>query len=154
MLIDRLLELEPGRRAVGSKTFDAGEEFLRDHFPGVPLVPGVLITEAMGQTAGWLLLATRDFACFPLLVGIERAKFRRRVRPGEPLRLEAILESSQATAWAVRGRAEVEGVTVAESRLYFQAFEGERSAELLAWAQSTYEALGGPALVPGPAGRP
>jgi 3-hydroxyacyl-[acyl-carrier-protein] dehydratase len=147
VLIDRLIALEPGRRALAVKTFGAGEEFLRDHFPGTPLVPGVLLTEAMGQTGGWLLVATTGFQRWPLLVGIERAKFRRPVRPGERVELEATVQSSQVVAWAVRGVASVEGAVVAESRLYFHAAAENPSAELLSWGRAVFDELGGPALL-------
>ena len=83
VLIDRILELEPGRRAVATVRFDAAHDVFADHFPGMPIVPGVLVTEAMGQTGGWLLAATHGFESWPLLVMISNAKFRRLVRPDE-----------------------------------------------------------------------
>ena len=85
VLVDRLVELEPGKRAVARKTFHPDDEVFADHFPGFPVVPGVLITEAMGQTAGWLLIATLGFARFPLLTLIDSAKFRRLVVPGDEI---------------------------------------------------------------------
>jgi 3-hydroxyacyl-[acyl-carrier-protein] dehydratase len=92
-----------------------------DHFPGLPVVPGVLLTEAMGQTAGWALATTLGPDLFPLLMMVERAKFRRFVRPGEEIRLEADLEEARGSVWAARTRAWVSGERVAEARLVFHA---------------------------------
>jgi 3-hydroxyacyl-[acyl-carrier-protein] dehydratase len=148
VLIDRLLELEPGRRAVARKTFDAGEEFLKDHFPGAPLVPGVLLTECMSQTAGWLLIATAGFDRWPLLVVIDGAKFRRPVRPGEELRVEATLVSSQPSDWAVRATVHAGEALCAEARLVFHAFDDAAlGAPMEPWARVAFAALGGERLL-------
>src|SRR5206468_7311420 len=116
VLIDRLLELEPWKRAVATRTFSAEEEIFEDHFPGFPVVPGVLLTEAMGQTGGWLLSATLGFARWPLLTLVERATFRRFVRPGEELRLEAAVKTRREEDFEVRAEARVNGERVADAR--------------------------------------
>ena len=146
VLIDRLLALEAGR-AVAAKTFDAGEEFLKDHFPGVPIVPGVLLTECMGQTAGWMLAAASDFSTFPLRVLVDKAKFRRPVSPGEPLRVEASLESRHERSASVRASIAANDEVVAEARLVFQAFEPSQLAPGLDdWARTVFRGLGGEEL--------
>jgi 3-hydroxyacyl-[acyl-carrier-protein] dehydratase len=146
VLIDRLIVLE-AERAVAAKTFDAGEEFLKDHFPGAPIVPGVLLTECMGQTAGWMLVAASDFSTFPLLVLVDKAKFRRQVRPGEPLRVEAALDSRYDRSVSVRTSVAAGPDVVAEARLVFQAFEpGSLAPGLEAWARQVFRGLGGEEL--------
>ena len=151
VLIDRLLELEPGKRAVAQRTFPPTLDVLADHFPGHPLIPGVLITEAMAQTAGWLLAATLGFERWPLLCMIHSAKFRRPVEPGEELRLTADIRSMHADDYAVDVEAQIAGATVAGARLMFHAFDfslaTEDRASFEQWSHEIFRDLGGPALL-------
>lgn len=141
VLLDRLLELEPGKRLVAAKTFLADDELFADHFPGFPVVPGTLLTEAMGQAGGWLLVETLGTARWPLLVLVERAKFRRLVRPGEELTLEARLGSLHEEDFDVRAEASVNGERVADARLLFHAFPIELAdadrGRFESWARET-----------------
>jgi 3-hydroxyacyl-[acyl-carrier-protein] dehydratase len=121
VLVDQFLSVEPGRGATALKTFRPEDPLFADHFPGFPVVPGVLLTEAMGQTAGWALATRLGPDRFPLLMMVETAKFRRLVRPGEEIRLEAELEEARGTTWAARTRASVGGERAAEARLVFHA---------------------------------
>ncbi|MCL4806947.1 MAG: beta-hydroxyacyl-ACP dehydratase [Thermoanaerobaculia bacterium] len=121
VLVDRFLSVEPGRGATALKTFCLEDPVFADHFPGLPVVPGVLLTEAMGQTAGWALALRLGPDRFPLLMMVEKAKFRRLVRPGEEIRLEAELEDSRGRTWTARTRASVGGERAAEARLVFHA---------------------------------
>lgn len=121
VLVDQFLSVEPGRGATALKTFPPEDPVFADHFPGLPVVPGVLLTEAMGQTAGWALATLLGPDRFPLLMMVERAKFRRLVRPGEEIRLEAELEETRGRTWAARTRASVGGERAAEARLVFHA---------------------------------
>ena len=121
VLVDQFLSVEPGRGATALKTFRPEDPVFADHFPGLPVVPGVLLTEAMGQTAGWALAARLGPDRFPRRMMVERAKFRRLVRPGEEIRLEAGLEETGGRIWAARTRASVGGERVAEARLVFHA---------------------------------
>lgn len=153
VLIDRILELEPGTRAVATMRFDAAHDVFADHFPGMPIVPGVLLTEAMGQTGGWLLAATLGFESWPLLVMISNAKFRRLVRPDETLTLAASLRSGTTDTFEIETTAMVGEQRVADARLVFRTFafalaDAERD-QFRAWARDTYARLGGPAIVPG-----
>jgi 3-hydroxyacyl-[acyl-carrier-protein] dehydratase len=121
VLVDRFLSVDPGRGATALKTFRPEDPLFADHFPGLPVVPGVLLAEAMGQTAGWALAARLAPDRFPLLLMVENAKFRRLVRPGEELRLEAEVDDARGKFWTARARASVGGQRAAEARLVFHA---------------------------------
>ena len=145
VLIDRLVELEPGRRAVATMQFDAASDVFADHFPGMPIVPGVLLTEAMGQTGGWLLAATLGFDSWPLLVMIANAKFRRLVRPGDVLQLMATVRTRSGETFEVDTEARVGDERAADARLVFRTFrftlgDTERAA-FRAWAEATFRRL-------------
>ena len=101
LLVDRLIEVEPNSRAVGIKVVRADEEWARGHFPGNPILPGVLITEALAQVAALIYLSghpERAGATF-YLVGVDKMRFRRIVRPGDVLRLEVSLTSNRRRLW-------------------------------------------------------
>lgn len=150
VLIDRLIHVDPGRSASAEMVFPPTLEEFDDHFPGRPLVPGVLLTESMNQTAGWLILATTEFAALPLLVRIDRASFRRPVRPGEPLTIAATLRSSTASAHEVLAEVRVHDDVVADARLLFHGtsdVSAPAAGEALAWARDVFAQLGGPAAL-------
>jgi 3-hydroxyacyl-[acyl-carrier-protein] dehydratase len=144
VLIDRFLELEEGRRALAVKTFSPDEDFLADHFPGMPVIPGALLTEAMSQTAGWLIARTIDFERWPLLNMIGSAKFRSFVRPGEEIQFLVEIESLELDVVSVRAEARVEGRRVAEARLFFHLFRFEEAGQMESWSRSTFERLAPP----------
>jgi len=119
LLIDRILELEPGKRIVGLKNVTANEQFFQGHFPGAPVMPGVLIVEAMAQCAAVLCLVDipeRDDKLF-LFGGVDKARFRRPVTPGDQLIMEITILAKRATTIKVRGEAKVNGTLVAEAEL-------------------------------------
>ncbi len=150
LLIDRLIELVPHQRAAAEKTFDAKEDLFLDHFPGFPVVPGALLTEAMSQTAGWLIAASLEFTRWPLLSMVQSAKFRRFATPGEPLRVEATIESMQTNACLVKAGVSTAAARIADATLSFQIFAlatlGEGEGAFAAWTRDTFTSLGGPAL--------
>lgn len=111
LLIDRVLEIEPKKRIVALKNFTINEEFFQGHFPGFPIVPGVLLVEAMAQAAGILLLHDDPRRDEKLLFfgGIERARFRRPVVPGDQVRFEVEVLRLKAAHAKVGARALVDG---------------------------------------------
>jgi 3-hydroxyacyl-[acyl-carrier-protein] dehydratase len=118
LLVDRIVELED-ERVVGIKSVTINEPFFRGHFPEFPVMPGVLIVEAMAQTAGVLVLANipdRDNKLV-LLVAIENARFRKPVVPGDTLRIEMSIVKRRSNVAKMAGRAMVDGVVVAEAEV-------------------------------------
>ena len=116
LLVDRVLECVPGERISAIKNVTMNEQFFADHFPGRPVMPGVLVLEAMAQTAGILTFVTAgvypDETTRFYFAGIDKARFRRPVMPGDQLRLEARLERRIRTIWKYSTSATVDGVEV------------------------------------------
>jgi 3-hydroxyacyl-[acyl-carrier-protein] dehydratase len=131
LLIDRVLELEPGRSIRAIKNVTVNEPFFTGHFPHRPVMPGVMIIEALAQAAG--ILAFRTANVMPdensrfYFVGIDKARFRKPVEPGDQLVLKAVLERSFKGIWKFSAVAEVEGAEVASCEMMV-APETQRSA--------------------------
>ena len=121
LLVDRVIEYEEMSRIVGIKNVTINEPFFQGHFPGVPIMPGVLIIESMAQLGGVLLFKTipEPETKLVLFAGIERARFRRPVRPGDQLRLEMHLTHNKKRLGKLKGEAFVEGKRVAEAEIMF-----------------------------------
>jgi beta-hydroxyacyl-ACP dehydratase FabZ len=119
LLVDRIIEYEPRKRVVGLKNITANEPFFEGHFPGAPVMPGVLIVEAMAQTAGVLMLASLPDRARKLVffTGIDSAKFRRPVVPGDQLRIELDVLKLRARYIRLHGKAYVDGALVAEAEI-------------------------------------
>jgi beta-hydroxyacyl-ACP dehydratase FabZ len=119
LLVDRILEVEKGKRIVGIKNVTFNEEFFQGHFPGNPVMPGVLIIEAMAQVAaiGLLGVVPEHEKKLLYLSGVDRCKFRRPVLPGDQLRIEAEIVNLKARACKCRVSATVEGALCAEAEL-------------------------------------
>ncbi|GBD56398.1 3-hydroxyacyl-ACP dehydratase FabZ [Gluconobacter wancherniae] len=118
LLIDKMVEIKAGESAIGVKNVTVNEPFFQGHFPARPVMPGVLIVEAMAQTAATLVVLTLGKAFEGKLVyfmTIEGAKFRRPVGPGDQLRIHVVKERSRANVWRFKGIAKVDDVSVAEA---------------------------------------
>jgi beta-hydroxyacyl-ACP dehydratase FabZ len=117
LLVDRILELEPQKRIIGLKNVTINEPFFAGHFPGRPIMPGVLIIEAMAQMGGVLLLQEHELKDKGLvyLVGIDNAKFRKTVIPGDQLRIVVDVLRYKHTICKMRGEAFVQENLVAEA---------------------------------------
>ncbi len=120
LLVDRIVELEPGQRAVGLKNVSANEWFFEGHFPDNPIMPGVLIVEALAQTGAVAALSAEEFSGkLGLFAGIDGVRFRRQVVPGDQLRLEVEMERLRRGIGRAAATATVDGETAAEGRLTF-----------------------------------
>lgn len=118
LLVDRVVEYEPGIRIVGLKNVTINEPFFAGHFPGHPIMPGVLIVEALAQTGGILALkelgGDKKLAYF---AGIERCRFRRPVLPGDQLLLNVTITAHKGPVWKMHGEARVGDALAAEADL-------------------------------------
>ncbi len=119
LLVDRVVEHEQGKRLVAWKSVTMGEPFFAGHFPGHPVMPGVLVLEAMAQAAA--LLAILDLPPEDVkrkvtyLMGIDNARFRRTVVPGDRLELEVVVVRHKGAVWKIDGAARVDGQVAAEA---------------------------------------
>ncbi len=119
LLVDRILECEPGERLLALKNVSMNEPFFQGHFPGKPVMPGVLIVEALAQTTCLLALETEsaDSDTIYLLAGVDKARFKRQVVPGDQLQLEARLLKCRRGIWVFAAEASVDGQLVASAEI-------------------------------------
>jgi 3-hydroxyacyl-[acyl-carrier-protein] dehydratase len=120
LFVDRIIEIEPGKRIVGIKNFTINEPFFQGHFPELPIVPGVVIIEAMAQVAGVMISYCNEEEVKDkvfLFAGIDKARFRRPVVPGDQVRLETDIIKNKANVWKFKGRALVGETLVADAEL-------------------------------------
>jgi 3-hydroxyacyl-[acyl-carrier-protein] dehydratase len=116
LLVDRIIELEIGTKAIGIKNVTLNEEFFQGHFPGHPIMPGVLIIEALAQVGGILAFRSGvNMGKTVYFMSIEKAKFRKPVVPGDQLRLEIQILQQRGNVWRFSGNATVEGKVAAEA---------------------------------------
>jgi 3-hydroxyacyl-[acyl-carrier-protein] dehydratase len=133
LLVDRIVELDEGKSAVGIKNVTANEWFFEGHFPGRKVMPGVLIVEALAQVACICLLKGVDHAGkTPFFGGIESMRFRRPVVPGDQLRLEFVLEKQRGPYGKGAVKALVDGKTVAEGAISFALVDTSEPSSLTA----------------------
>ena len=120
LLVDRVLECEPSKRIVAIKNVTSNEDFFNGHFPQRPIMPGVLIIECMAQASGLAMIYEERYrGRIPFLTGIDNARFRRTVIPGDQLRLEADVLKLRGNVALVQCKALVDGAVAAEAKLMF-----------------------------------
>jgi 3-hydroxyacyl-[acyl-carrier-protein] dehydratase len=120
LLVDRVIDLDPPHRAVGIKQVTVNEPFFQGHFPGYPVMPGVLIVEAMAQVGGVAVLSSEDYQDkLALFAGIDNVRFKRQVRPGDTLRLEVELQQIRRGIGMGSGTATVEGELACRGDIMF-----------------------------------
>jgi 3-hydroxyacyl-[acyl-carrier-protein] dehydratase len=119
ILVDSIIKLIPGQRIEAEKTFSSSEEFFADHYPGFPVVPGVLLVEIMGQTADKCIYSGNPQLGRPMLAQIRSASFRRWVRPDERMQVFAEIVSGKASFATAKCRLEVEQQLAAQAELLF-----------------------------------
>jgi beta-hydroxyacyl-ACP dehydratase FabZ len=125
LLVDRILEVEGTARIVGLKNVTINEPFFQGHFPGHPIMPGVLIVEAMAQVGGCLMMDTieRPETKVVYFMALDRVRFRRPVRPGDQLRMEVEVLQVRGPTCRLKGVATVEGKVAAEAEMMAQVVD-------------------------------
>ncbi len=124
LLVDRMEELEVGKKGRGFKNVTMNEPFFQGHYPGMPIMPGVLIVEAMAQVGALVLLSDPAFeGVKPLIVGLDKVKFRRMVVPGDRLITEAEVLWFRRGVGCMKGVATVDGELAAEAELSFKVMK-------------------------------
>jgi 3-hydroxyacyl-[acyl-carrier-protein] dehydratase len=118
LLVDRVIDIVKGKSATGVKNVSINEPFFQGHFPGHPVMPGVLIIEAMAQTAGVVLvhsLEADELAKMVYFMSIQNAKFRKPVTPGDTLHIHVTKQAQRGSAWKFSAQAKVNGVVVSDA---------------------------------------
>jgi len=131
LLVDRIIEFEANQRIVGLKNVTINEPFFPGHFPGVPIMPGVLILESMAQVGGFLVFKAAEDREKKLVffAGVENARFRRPVRPGDQLHIEMTVLKIKSRIGKLHGRASVDGQVAAEAEIMFSMVSKDDFAE-------------------------
>jgi 3-hydroxyacyl-[acyl-carrier-protein] dehydratase len=131
LLVDRVVEMVPGKKLVAFKNVTMNEPFFNGHFPGHPVMPGVLILEALAQASA--ILAYRSEGMDPTqkvsyLMGVDGARFRKPVVPGDRLQLDIEVVRHKGVVWKTKGTATVDGVKVAEGEFLATVVDKDKSA--------------------------
>lgn len=120
VMVDRILEIQENKRAVGIKNVTINEPFFQGHYPDLPTMPGVMIVEAIAQVGGIMLMSPkRDVTLVPYLAAISNMRFKKPVYPGDTLVIEVEMIGGKGTMGKVKGKAEVNGKVVAYGEMMF-----------------------------------
>lgn len=122
-LVDRIVELAPGESVSAIKNVSLAEEYLADHFPGYPVLPGVMMLECLVQTGAWLMRSTEDFRYSTILLKQAKAlKYNNFVRPGQTLKVTATVHSRGEREYVFKGSGTVEGTSAVSARFTLEQF--------------------------------
>ena len=128
LMVDRILKIEKGQSAVGLKNVTQSEDVFTHHFPDMPVMPGALTLEAMAQTCGRLIAASSDFTLRPILLSVEKARFKRMIVPGDQMRIYVTMQGIGTHAAQLAAVVEVDGSMAAEATLKFLLVEANEIA--------------------------
>jgi 3-hydroxymyristoyl/3-hydroxydecanoyl-(acyl carrier protein) dehydratases len=121
-LIDRIESLEPDSRIVATKSLSMAEEYLREHFPNFPVMPGVLMLEALTQSAAWLIRVSQDFSnSLVLLKEVKSVRYGKFVQPGQTLRIETSIVSREGNLTCVKSEGALEGKTTLRAQMVLES---------------------------------
>lgn len=158
ILLDRITALEPGKRIAAEKALSLAEEYLADHFPTFPVMPGVLMLESLVQSAAWLVRASTDFShSMVVLAEARNVTYKSFVSPGRRLCLEVEASEAGDTEWRFKGRGTCDGQEMVRAQLRLRQYNlADRRAgwagvdeEMIRRARSTFKLLGGGNLAGG-----
>ena len=153
-LVDKIVALEPGRSVTAVKNLSLAEEYLADHFPGVPVMPGVLMLESLVQAGAWLMRYTEDFRYSTILLQEARAvRFNNFVSPGKTLTVSATVHERDGSRCVLKGSGTVDGRSAVNARLTLEQFNladkdphsGDRDRECIAHMRKLFQQLWSPA---------
>jgi 3-hydroxyacyl-[acyl-carrier-protein] dehydratase len=141
-LIDRIVDLNLADRKISSvATVPTASTIFEGHFPGYPLMPGVLLIEAMAQTAGWLVVAANRFERMPFLAQVKEAKLRTFVNPGQRLSITATLDHEGSGYAVTDAKVTADGKPICDAKLTFRVIDFP-NAEMLKWMRETAAGIG------------
>ena len=155
-LLDKIVKLDPGESITASKHLSAEEEYLGDHFPGYPVMPGVMMLEALVQAGAWLLRVTNNFSDSMILLKEARnAKYTKFVKPGETLSIDVKILKDESPQYRLQGTGSVNGQAILSARFTLRCFNLAEIDERLAANDTTiledlkekFELLGGKAVI-------
>ena len=143
LLVDRILSLEPGRSITAIKNVSAAEEYLADHFPGYPVLPGVMMLECLVQTGAWLMRSTDGFRFSTILLKQAKAlKYNNFVQPGQTLTVKAAVHERGDHEYTFKGTGTVDGKSTFSARVTLEQFNlSERNSALAASDESRIQEM-------------
>jgi len=132
LLVDRVLECYPGKSIIALKNLTINEQFFQGHFPGKPVMPGVLMLETLVQAGGWLIRQSEDFAHSAILLKEVRAiRYNSFVSPGNTLKVDLTVRKQEGSLWDFNASGTVNGASAVSARLFLEAFNlGDRNSEM------------------------